>query len=50
MKIVGRLTSDNEKARSVKHLVRNPGPGEGSMGPLAEEYLYDDAAYFHVEP
>lgn len=50
MKIVGRLTSENEKARSGKHLVLNPSPGEGSMAALAEEYLYDDAGYFHVEP
>lgn len=50
MKMVGRLTSDNEKARSGKHLVMNPGPGEGSMAALADEYLYDDAGFFHVEP
>jgi hypothetical protein len=49
MKIVGRLTSENEKARTLKHLILDPAPGDGSMAALAEEHLFDDAGFFHVE-
>ncbi len=47
MKIVGRLTNENEKARTLKQLI-NP-PEDGSMAALSEDYLFDDAGFFHVE-
>jgi len=47
MKIVGRLTNENEKAQTLKQLLNSP--EDGSMAALSEDYIFDDNGYFHVE-